>query len=126
MKTFMSYWLPPVLLCSIIFLQSCFATPDVLPSWPFQDKFLHLGVYGLLGALWARAFNTLPAWQGRKWPLLLISVTLATLYGFSDEWHQSYVAARSAEFADIIADFIGSILGGLLFLKLGLRFSRQR
>jgi len=102
-------------LCGIIFFQSCYATPDVLPGWPFQDKFLHAGVYGLLGILWVRAFNTRPAWRGRRWGLVLIGVTLATLYGLSDEWHQSFVPARTSDWADLLADFVGSVAGCTLF-----------
>jgi VanZ family protein len=125
MKSFIRYWLPPVLLCGIIFFQSCFATPKVLPSWPLQDKCFHLGVYALLGALWARAFNTLPSWRGRTGSLLLISIVLTTFYGFSDEWHQSFVAARSSELADILADFIGGTIGGFLFIKVGIRRNKS-
>jgi VanZ family protein len=117
MKLFVRYWLPAIALCAIIFWQSCFATPDVLPDWPFQDKALHAGVYGLLGALWVRAFNTLKPWRGRVWPLLATGVVLATLYGLSDEWHQSFVPARSADGADLLADFIGSALGSRFYVR---------
>ncbi len=117
MKYFIRYWLPVVGLCAVIFLQSCFASPDVLPSWPLQDKVLHAGVYGLLGALWVRAFNTLKRWQGRAWPLVAAAVALATLYGLSDEWHQSFVAGRSADAADLLADLLGSIIGSWICVR---------
>jgi len=117
MKQFIRYWLPAIALCAIIFLQSCFATPDVLPGWPFQDKVLHAGVYGMLGALWVRAFNTLKPWRGRVWPLLVTGVVLATLYGLSDEWHQSFVPARTADAADLLADFIGSAMGCWIYVR---------
>jgi len=113
----MRFWLPPVALCAAIFLQSCYAIPDVLPQWPFQDKMLHAAVYGLLGALWARSFNTLKSWQGRPWRLFAASVALTTLYGLSDEWHQSFVAARTADGADLLADFIGGATGGWAFIR---------
>ena len=123
MKYFIRYWLPAVALCAVIFLQSCFATPDILPGWPLQDKLLHAGGYGLLGALWARALNTLDFWQGRAWRLMATAVMLATLYGLSDEWHQSFVAARSAEGADLLADFIGSVIGSWVFVRVAVRRS---
>ena len=120
MKPFVFYWLPAIALCTLIFLQSCFATPDVLPSWPYQDKVIHAGIYGVLAALWVRAFNTLPSWQGRRGRLLFIGIALATLYGLSDEWHQSFVPARSADAADLLADFIGSLIGSWLYIRFAL------
>ncbi len=118
MKYFVRYWLPVVVLCAAIFLQSCFATPDVLPGWPFQDKMFHIWVYGLLGALWARALKTLKPWRAGAWPLWVTAAAMATLYGLSDEWHQSFVAARSADGADLLADFIGSAMGGWIYVRI--------
>jgi VanZ family protein len=120
MKHFTRVWLPVVALCAVIFVQSCFATPDVLPGWPFQDKVLHAGVYGLLAALWVRAFNTLEAWRGHKRLLLVTGVVLGTLYGLSDEWHQSFVPARTADAADLLADFIGCAAGSWIYIRLRL------
>ena len=118
MKSFVRYWLPAIALCAVIFWQSCFATPDVLPGWPFQDKLIHGGVYGLLAALWVRAFNTLHGFHGRRRLLLITGITLATLYGLSDEWHQSFVPARTADAFDLLADFCGSIIGSWVYLRL--------
>lgn len=117
MKQFLRFWLPAIVLCAIIFWQSCYATPDVLPGWPLQDKALHAGIYGLLGALWVRAFNTVEPWRGRGRPLIIIGVLLATLYGLSDEWHQSFVPARSADAFDLLADFIGSAVGSWFYVR---------
>jgi VanZ family protein len=117
MKSFVRYWLPVIAWCAIIFVQSSFATPDVLPGWPFQDKVLHGGVYGLLGALWIRAFNTLKGFRGRSRLLLFTGIALATLYGLSDEWHQSFVSARTADPADLLADFCGSLVGGWVYIR---------
>jgi hypothetical protein len=117
MKSFLRYWLPVIALCVIIFWQSSYATPDILPGWPYQDKALHAGVYGLLAALWARAFNTLQTFQGRRRLLLWTGIVLATLYGLSDEWHQSFVPARTADAADLLADFCGSIVGSWIYVR---------
>jgi VanZ family protein len=118
MKSFFRYWLPVIALCVIIFWQSSYASPDILPRWPFQDKLLHGGVYGLLAALWVRAFNTLKGFHGRRRLLLLTGIVLATLYGFSDEWHQSFVPSRTADPADLLADFCGSVVGSWVFIRL--------
>jgi VanZ family protein len=120
MRSFLRYWLPVIALCGIIFWQSCYATPDILPHWPYQDKLIHGCIYGLLAALWVRAFNTLQGFQGRRRLLLMTGIVLATLYGLSDEWHQSFVVARSADPADLLADFCGSIVGSWVYLRLAL------
>lgn len=117
MKPFLRYWLPAIALCAVIFCQSSFATPHVLPAWPHKDKVLHGVVYGLLATLWVRAFNTLEGFHGRRRLLMITGIALATLYGLSDEWHQSFVAARTADPADLLADFCGSIAGSWLYIR---------
>jgi VanZ family protein len=117
MKSFIRYWLPVIVLCVAIFWQSSFATPDILPRWHYQDKLLHGVVYGLLGALWVRAFSTLQGFHARRRLLLLTGIVLATLYGFSDEWHQSFVPARTADAADLLADFCGSVVGSWIYVR---------
>jgi hypothetical protein len=120
MKSFLRYWLPAIALCAIIFWQSSYATPDILPKWPYQDKAFHGGVYGLLAALWVRAFSTVRGFHGRRRLLLWTGIVLATLYGLSDEWHQSFVPARTADAADLLADFCGSVVGSWLYVRLAL------
>jgi VanZ family protein len=117
MKSFVRYWLPVIALCAVIFWQSSYATPDILPRWPHQDKVLHGGVYGLLAVLWIRAFSTLQGFHGRRRLLLLTGIVLATLYGLSDEWHQSFVSARTADVADLLADFCGSVVGSWIYVR---------
>lgn len=46
----------------------------------------------------------------------MLSVAATTVYGVSDEWHQSFVGGRSAEVADVVADFAGSVIGSWFFL----------
>jgi VanZ family protein len=117
-------WLPVILLCLAIFLQSCFPSPDMGPSFPLKDKALHLAAYGLLAALFVRACRR--TWPGRLsgWQLMLLGIGFATVYGLSDEFHQSLVAARQAELMDAVADFAGSILGAAAYLKAPPRHSR--
>lgn len=109
-------WLLVVGLCLAIFVQSCFATPDLGATFPFKDKLLHLAAYGVLAALFYRACRL--SWPGRFAPVLLmtISIIFATLYGVSDEFHQSFVNARQADGADVLADFVGSIFGAVGYL----------
>jgi VanZ family protein len=110
-RHFFYYWMPVIALCLAIFVESCFPTPPLGPSFPMKDKVLHILAYGLLAILFCRASRI--TWPERLSPmqLLVISVLFATLYGATDEFHQSFVAARTADVLDGLADFMGSILG---------------
>ena len=73
---------------------------------------------GLLAFLFARACRH--TWRSRltRRQLLILSICFTALYGFSDEWHQLYVATRQADLMDGIADFAGSVLGAGVFLRM--------
>lgn len=117
----MVYWLPVMALCLAIFAQSSFASLDVGPIFPLKDKALHMAVYGLLAVLFYRACES--TWPDRMSPtgLLVISVSFATLFGVSDEFHQSFVATRHADALDVVADFTGSIAGAWGYMLLMVR-----
>ncbi len=115
-RTFFIYWLPVIALCAAIFVQSSFPSPDLGLSFPLKDKVMHMVAYGLLAVLFYRACRV--TWPGKLSPaqLLVISVLFASLYGVSDEFHQSFVAARQADGYDVLADFLGSLLGAVGYL----------
>lgn len=120
---FIRYWLPVCLLCAGIFLESSFAIPDFGQDWSFwdgihADKIAHAIMFGMLSFLICRAFNSLTVWRKKRTALVIIGVLLATLYGLSDEVHQSFVVVRTADPADLMADFFGAVLGALLFIRL--------
>jgi len=124
-KKWLLYWLPVMALCLAIFIQSSFPSPDLGLAFPLKDKVLHMAAYGMLAALFYRACRV--TWPGRLSPaqLLAISVCFATLFGVSDEIHQSFVAARQADAMDGVADFAGSVLGALAYMGLTLRGGRR-
>lgn len=86
------------------------AAPPV--SFVGIDKVAHFGVFGLLATVVLR----MPAvWRrvGRRgW----IAVAAVSLFGATDEWHQSFTPGRSVELADWIADTAGAALAVLLYL----------
>ena len=47
--------------------------------------------------------------------LVLLSMISASLYGISDEIHQSFVPARYGSFSDVIADMIGAVCGVAIY-----------
>jgi VanZ family protein len=76
--------------------------PDVGDWIPHFDKVVHFSVYGLLGVLTCRTR------RGAGWAIL--AVVLTSLYGASDEWHQSFVPGRAAGVADWMADTLGAVV----------------
>jgi len=81
-----------------------------------QDKLVHALVYGALGVMLLVAQSS---HAGRyRWRQIAISVLIASLYGASDEWHQSFVPGRSAELADWVADTVGALLAVLVAARL--------
>jgi VanZ family protein len=121
-QTFIRFWLPAVALCAAIFVQSAYPPLGQIPPWPHIDKVLHAFVYGMLGVLICRALSTIRPLSANKWRLVVYAVALTTLYGLSDEWHQSFVPGRHASAADLLADFIGALVGSAVGLAMLSRF----
>lgn len=99
-------WVWPVVLAVGIFIASTrsqIAEPDI----SHIDKVAHFGVYGLLATLLCRL--------GRGWRAAVFALLAASLYGISDEWHQSFTPGRSVEVADWVADTSGAALAVLLY-----------
>ena len=47
--------------------------------------------------------------------LLFISVGLCFVYSATDEIHQLFVVGRTFEYFDIFMDFVGALIGSLLY-----------
>jgi len=78
------------------------------PQWfPYQDKLHHAGAYFILAGLTVRAFRHFIA--KLNW-LLFGSLLFSSLYGISDEWHQSFVNGRYSDVNDWLADTLGAAL----------------
>lgn len=113
--------LPVIVYCTLIFIQSSYPSPPGIPQFEFSDKILHMAGYALLGILTARAlFNG--NWgfknpESNRRLLIIIAILFSTLYGLSDEIHQSFVAARCGDIFDVAADAAGSAIGVLFFVK---------
>jgi VanZ family protein len=106
-------FLPAVVYAGIIFALSAQSNPlqFLPPELLLQDKLLHAIEYAALGALLVPALRL----AGRS-PVaaLALAVGLASLYGATDEFHQSFVPGRSADVLDWVADTLGAALGALV------------
>ena len=103
---FVYLWGPACLLMAVIFGVSSLST---LPSSTtnISDKLLHGLTYALLGALILRGLAN-AQWQLVTGATATLASLLATLYGCSDEFHQSFVPGRSPEITDVLFDAVGA------------------
>lgn len=120
------YWGPVFAYAGVIFYLSSLPNPqDKLPSFIglFSDKALHAVEYAMLGGLFYRAFrwgtnDVVKPWAG------FLAVLATSLYGLSDEIHQSFVPHREASGWDWLADSVGAVLGTLTVHHLFRRWPR--
>ncbi len=93
--------------CLIIYWLSDQSTLPA-PMWfEFQDKLYHAGAYSVMGLLAWRSFKH---FIEPSIILGLLCLAFCSLYGLSDEWHQSFVAGRESDSADWLADTSGAAL----------------
>lgn len=96
-----------IIYCSFIYWLSSRQSLPTPMLFMHQDKIIHMGAYFIMGIFAWRFFN-----DYISKPLLIsfISLCFCSLYGLSDEWHQSYVPGRDADVMDWIADTLGATL----------------
>ncbi|MGH9385632.1 MAG: VanZ family protein [Vicinamibacterales bacterium] len=101
-------WLPVVVYMAAIFFTS--SLPEVPGTEGVPDTILHtVGYAGL-------AMTTLRATAGGRWSgmtlrAMILAWVIATGYGVSDEWHQSFTPFRTPDLRDVASDAIGSLVG---------------
>jgi VanZ family protein len=111
------FWIPVALYAGLVFWLSSQSRPlAFLPDaiWSY-DKLLHAIEYAVLGLLLARALRASGLSPARTF---LGALLLCSLYGASDELHQSFVPNRTCDPRDWAADTVGAALGaGALRLR---------
>jgi len=122
---FLYYWLPVVVFCALLFAQSSFSTPKVMPAYPHMDKLLHLVAYSILGALFLRGFSN-SKYKNHGWLIRIASIFLTGIYGATDELHQYYVPFRSADTWDVTCDFLGGFIGVCLYQVMVQKYPKLR
>jgi VanZ family protein len=87
-------------------LSSIRETPQVSGG---LDKDVHGLLYAVLAVLTMRALA-----GGWRAPMTIahacLAIVIATVYGISDEWHQSFVPPRESDWLDVAADAVGASL----------------
>lgn len=93
-----------------------------MPSMPeadfqWRDKVGHLFAFGFVQITHARALEFLAIPKARS-AQIAGAVLSATLVGGLLEIWQAFLPHRSAEWGDLLADGVGAILAGILYLRL--------
>ncbi len=131
LRRLLQYWLPVFMWMAFIFWMSTgtfssentasvigplllFLFPQISPQTVDMihlviRKFGHVSEYFILGLLLFRAFREDSAdSRTHRWAFAAFVVLL--LYAASDEYHQSFIAVRSASLSDIAIDAMGGVL----------------
>jgi VanZ family protein len=126
MKLRPNWWWAVALYMALIFYLSSIPPIEPFPGASGLDKPEHYIAYGILAFVAALA-----VWGSSKsWSLLKVAiaaVAIASAYGITDEFHQSFVPSRHCDLIDWVADTLGAISGALIaLLVLRLRMGARK
>jgi VanZ family protein len=115
-RTFVLRWGPAIAVAAVIFVLSSQPglriSNDPSIDGPFRHG-AHVAIYALLCFCLVRGI----CWSADGKPRqrdLLLAVALATLYGVSDEFHQTFVPDRTGHAVDVGWDLIGASIGAVV------------
>jgi VanZ family protein len=95
---------------ALIFYMSSKPAPNELRCIPIiaKLKVVHIIEYGILYLLlWYAIIKTTTY---NKLEAFALALTITVLYGLTDEFHQIFVAGRTASLMDVVADGVGGVL----------------
>ena len=101
-----SRWRPPLAWAGVILVATSWPSSSLGNQVTGADKVAHLGLYGVLGFLVARAL-LLP----RRRVVMVAALAWITVFAMLDEVHQHWIPGRDASIADWAADILGATLG---------------
>jgi VanZ family protein len=91
-----------------IFVLSSLPQVSRIPLPYHLDKLAHAVVYGVLAWTAHRAFHHQHWWEAVRRRSIILTLVFATLYGLTDELHQSFVPGRVSSHLDLFADVFGA------------------
>ena len=115
LRRWVSLWLPVIVWAAFIFWLSTIAHLRFLKSWwdyPLR-KLGHMGVFGILARLIARALTGCTLWPWKR--IFVAALIFTCLYAATDEFHQTFTPGRHGSPVDVTIDTVGA------WIALGLR-----
>jgi VanZ family protein len=122
---FLLAWVPVLAYVLLIAILSSYPQPQVASLFSFQDKFLHLGEYGVLGLLMARAM----AATARGEPSTMTyagGVAWGSIVALGDEIYQASTPGRSSSPADLVVDVVALCAAAGVYCFVRTRSGRAR
>jgi len=116
--------MPLLLWCLLIYFLSSRQSVPVSYLFEHEDKLFHACGYAVMGGLfwfWVRGYPNVQARAAAAAGLLFCS-----LYGASDEWHQSFVPGRDVAAGDWLADTLGAALMLTILVRHALAVAESR
>lgn len=113
-----------IIYCSFIYWLSSKTTLPTPKFYEHQDKIFHFGAYFIMGVL---AWNFFSDYFFKTSVVMTLSILFCSLYGVSDEWHQSFVSGRDSSVMDWVADTLGGVLAmGFIYARISyVRYKSQ-
>jgi VanZ family protein len=107
-----------VLYWPVLFVLTHIPVPEVVRAAHMSDKSLHLLAYGILAFL---LWSVVGGGEKVNWrePTVWCVLVGMMAYGLVDEWLQRYVAGRSTDGRDLLADGIGTVAALAVLTVLG-------
>jgi len=117
--TNIKYFVPAIVWALLIWSLSTTSSLPPIP-WNFlsPDKIGHLVFYAILTLLLIGGFVHSLSWKrkgAKSW--IFFCMIIAGLYGVSLEFVQATIPGRSFDYADMFANFVGTLLGALVYYK---------
>lgn len=101
-------WLSFVLLLSVI------PTSGLRTGYPI-DKIVHFVIYGITAGMFLRVLRS----KASLTKSIVLSISLASLFGLVMELIQSVIPWRECSFADMMANFSGAVFFCILYVLKG-------
>ncbi len=113
------FFIPAGIWAIVIFSLSS-ARTNFNPAWNLLslDKLGHLCFYLIQTCLLIWAFAKTDKWTKPNYKAVIFSMLLASAYGAAIEYWQAFLPHRSFDYADMLANCVGAILGFFVFYLL--------
>jgi VanZ family protein len=147
MKSFIKYWLPILIWLGVIFAGSTeiFSAEQtsryLVPFLRWLDphisisaiaaihfalrKLGHLTEYAILAALLWRALRSARNLRAQMTTLFVGVWVTCAIFAASDEFHQSFIASRTASLKDVLTDSLGAAIGLAICLAIAQRDAKK-
>jgi VanZ family protein len=87
-------------------------------------KTAHVTEYAILASLLLRALRSVADWSWTRQAALALAI--AVCYAAGDEFHQTFVASRTASPHDVLFDACGAVIGVVLYGWFAFRLQTRR